>query len=115
LASQIDRGIKRKLKEKESPRAKQFRKIHSTLKPFKYLVLFCYVFLLTQFERPDWCNDIVWKKYNGTVDEKETYKEWDDVTCNDREGYYTNSDLPKLEPVITWCLEIFCLFTLITF
>ena len=115
LASQIDRGIRRKLKEKESPRAKKFRKIHGHLLPLKYIILFSYVGL-TQFERPDWCRDNVYYQKYGTEAQKEQYKNWDATTCNDPPANnYTNSNLPKLHQLTTAIFEIFCLISLLSF
>jgi len=35
LSAQIDRGIKKKLKEKETPEAQKWRKISTTLHPIR--------------------------------------------------------------------------------
>lgn len=45
LASQIDRGIQRKLRDKESDTAKKYREWHRRLMPLKYLTIFGYVTL----------------------------------------------------------------------
>ena len=45
LASQIDRGIQRKMRDKESDQAKKYREWHKRLMPIKYLTFFGYVAL----------------------------------------------------------------------
>lgn len=58
LVSQIDRGIKRLKKEKETENAKWWRMINHKLRILKNLFLLSYI-CLTVFERPHWCNQIV--------------------------------------------------------
>lgn len=68
------------MREKESPNAKAYRIWHKRLNPLKYMTLFTYVFL-TQFERPDWCLDIILNKNGDNPDEK--YEYFDEWYCND--------------------------------
>ena len=79
LASQIDRGIKRKMREKESAKAKNFRIWHKRLNPLKFMTLFIYV-TLTQWERPDWCLDIILEK-NQDPSKYQNFNEW---YCNEQ-------------------------------
>lgn len=58
LASRIDKGIRYKIRELESDRAKKYRKIDKMTRPLRYFMLIAYV-LLTQFEIPYWCLKIV--------------------------------------------------------
>ena len=78
--------------------------------PFKYLTIFGYV-TLTQFERPDWCLDILLLKDQGDSD----YADFDEWQCNNSENIYTNMMLPKLPQWITVIIEITCLIILLAF
>jgi len=42
LASQLDRGIQRKLRKRESEKAKKFRSVHNKFLPLKYTLLVTY-------------------------------------------------------------------------
>ena len=64
--------------------------------PLKYITLTVYC-LLTQFERPDWCLDIIYEKEQGNI----AYADWNDQQCNDPDENYTNWNLPKFRPSIT--------------
>ena len=56
LASQIDRGIKTKIKDKNSEAAKKFRKWHLVLRPLKNIALVTYI-MITCVETPSWCSE----------------------------------------------------------
>jgi len=73
LAQQIDAGIRKKMRSIESPRAKRYRQCHNTFYPLKFLMLLGYI-LLTQFERPKWCLELMKSKEVQTFDEN---------SCND--------------------------------
>ena len=81
LASRIDKGIRHKLKENESPRARKYRQIDERSRPLRYLMLFAYV-LLTQFEKPAWCLNKMKLKYEENDLE---HRDFNDATCNDLE------------------------------
>jgi hypothetical protein len=114
LASQIDRGIKKKMKEKESPEARNWRKCHSRLFPLRSLALFTYIFQ-TQFEQPSWCITNEHLSLHGNAEEKAMYKDWDPTNCQNPEMTYTNSRMPKMRPWASHLLEIACLLILIAF
>ena len=102
------------MREKESDWAKRMRKLHTTLLPLKYLALAVYC-LLTQFERPDWCLDIIQIKNETKDADDPQYQDWDEYYCNDEAANYTNSNLPKFSPYLTMSIQIVCITTLIGF
>ena len=78
LIGQIDRGIKRKLKEKGGARANLYRTWHRVLMPLKYFILLVYI-LLVLFERPAWCNTMIYGKEpaKSKADAPEEWKEYE--------------------------------------
>lgn len=88
--------------------------MHSTLSPLRACALITYI-ILTQFEQPAWCLEIIWQKNNGTPAQKAEFKDWDETYCNDPENTYTNSNWPKLDPIYTHIIEITCLMTMLAF
>jgi hypothetical protein len=110
LAQQIDKGIRKKLKRIESSHAKKWREIHSKFGWFRYLCLFVYI-IGTQFEKPHWCLQNDAKQAAGDKD----FEDWIPDTCNNAEGTYTNSNIPKLNPDISHVIEVFCLIVMLGF
>ena len=111
LAANIDRGIRTKLREKESPRAQFYRKLSKMTKPLRYFMLIAYV-LLTQFEKPSWCLDIKYQMRYGNVKQMEKYQDFDSEKCDDAAGNYTSFGLPKVSEVWSNVLAIVLLLGL---
>lgn len=99
----IDRGIKNTMRTKSTPEALRYQRIYKKIKRIRiFFILF--LFALTFFEKPEWCLK------NPNVANT--------VTCDNDAREYPNSDLPKLEPLVTKilnliCMPVFMFFTLL--
>ena len=117
LASQIDRGIKKRLQEKETEESKKWRAFYKILRPLKGFILFSYV-LMTMFERPSWCLKLIACSKKATTCESVDQKnlvDFDEWQCNNKAQIFTNSNLPKLPQTFTISYEVFCLCSLLLF
>jgi hypothetical protein len=54
-------------------------------------------------------------KEEGTPEEKAQYADWIDDMCNNPEGTYTNSNLPKIPALASHMIEILCLIIMLAF
>lgn len=103
LISVLDQGIKKRIQFKDNDRAHFYKKIHSYLKPIKWLVVFLYG-SITQLEQPAFCVHLINKNLDS----------FNPKTCNTGDERFTNFNLlNKQPPAVTRPLEIILLLSLI--
>lgn len=114
LYEEIDRGIKHLSSQIEDKNAQWWKKIYTFLLPLNSLSVICYI-IHTLFERPHWCIQIYKNRSNWTFQEEQLLRTWNMYTCNNDDSLYTNSNLPKIDPIYSQLIEITCLLIMVGF
>ena len=61
LISLIDAGISRRIRQKPGDRAAMYRQMYRICEPLKFVLIIIYI-LMSQFEKPAFCLDIIKQK-----------------------------------------------------
>ena len=114
IVTRVDETIMERTSFKRNPTAKKFYSCFSCVQPLYYLAVAVYI-LITQFERPSWCVEIVNMQQHGTDAQKEKYKDFDGWQCRDKYDTIANFDIINLPQVVTLPLEGALLLLLLYF